>query len=120
MNPRYFKDQICEELDGACDYLKKAIDTMAAHEEWSEHFNKMAGMEQEHATTLYKMFMEMYAASQGKDAYMTQMRDGIMDCFSTKMRKIEDLKITYDMMQLNEHEEEVAHAPAYVRTINPQ
>lgn len=33
MNPRYFKDQICEELDGACDYLKKAIDTMAAHEE---------------------------------------------------------------------------------------
>lgn len=99
MNPKYFKDQICDELDGACDYLKKSIDCAKAHPEWSKHFHSMAEMEEGHATTLYKMFMEMYADSQGKDVYMTQMRDGIMDCFSSKMRKIEDLKATYGIME---------------------
>lgn len=59
----------------------------------------MAEMEQGHATSLYKMFMELYTESEGKDAYMTQMRDSIMECFSTKMRKIEDLKATHDIME---------------------
>lgn len=112
MSPRYFKDQICDELDGACDYLKKAIDTVATNEDWAEHFSSMADMEQEHATTLYKMFMEMYSASQGKDSYMTQMRDGIMDCFSTKMRKIEDLRTTYNMMDYDDKQEVRIYTPA--------
>ena len=104
MNPKYFRDQICEELEGACNYLKKAIDTIAANPVWSEHFKKMSEMEQEHATTLYKMFMEMYTKSQGKDTYMTTMRDSIMECFSLRMRKIEDYKTTYDMMEYNGRE----------------
>lgn len=109
MNPKYFKDQICEELEGACDYLKKAMDTSTAHPEWSEHFKNMAEMEQQHATTLYKMFMEMYTETQGKDAYMSAIRDSIMDCFSLRMRKIEDLKSAYDIL-----EEEYSHAPSYI------
>lgn len=100
MNPKYFRDQICEELEGACDYLKKAIDTLSEHPDWSEHFTRMAEMEQQHATTLYKMFIELYAKSQGKDAYLSALRDSIMDCFSTRMRKIEDYKTTYDMMEV--------------------
>lgn len=118
MTARYFKDQICEELDGACDYLKKALDSFVQHPEWAEHFRDMADMEQEHATTLYKMFMEMYAKSQGKDSYMTSVRDSIMDCFSTKMRKIEDLKSTYEICEtsaeVEEMQKEYAHAPGYV------
>lgn len=98
MNARWFKDEICEELEGACEYLKCAIDTMKSRPEWSEHFRKMADMEQEHATWLYKMFVEMYAESQGEDRYMTGMRDEIMDCFSKHMKTIEDYKTTYDMM----------------------
>lgn len=98
MHPRYFKNQICEELEGAADYLKHAIDTMKSNPEWSEKFRKMADMEQHHATCLYKMFVEMYTESQGKDEYMTSMRDAIMDCFSKQMRQIEDYKTTYDMM----------------------
>lgn len=115
MNPRYFKDQICEELDGACDYLKKSLDSFVQYPDWAKQFKDMADMEQEHATTLYKMFMEMYAKSQGKDAYLTQLRDNIMDCFSTKMRKIEDLKSTYSICENSaELEKEYAHAPNYI------
>lgn len=99
MTARDFKEQICEELDGACNYLKKAIDYSASRPNWSSCFESMAEMEQGHATSLYKMFMELYTESEGKDAYMTQMRDAIMECFSTKMRKIEDLKSTYDIMK---------------------
>ena len=98
MHPKYFKDQICEELEGASCYLKKAIDMMKSHPEWADKFKTMSEAEQHHATELYKMFMELYAESQGKDAYMTTMRDSIMDCFSQQMRKIEDYKTTYDMM----------------------
>ena len=99
MTARDFKEQICEELDGACNYLKKSIDYYATRPVWAHCFMRMADMEQGHATTLYKMFMELYTESEGKDAYMTQMRDAIMECFSTKMRKIEDLKSTYDIMK---------------------
>ena len=67
----------------------------------------MSEAEQHHATNLYKMFMEMYAESQGQDPYMTAMRDGIMDCFSSSMRKIEDLRTTLDMMMHKEKRENI-------------
>ena len=104
MNPRYFKEQICEELDGASCYLKKAIDCHKSNPEWIDKFVEMAEAEQHHATTLYKMFIEMYAETNGEDSHMSALRDSIMDCFSTKMRKIEDLKTTLSMMT---HEEKV-------------
>lgn len=95
---KYFKDQICDELKGAVCYLKKAIDWIKTRPEWAEKFYTMAEAEEKHATELYKMFMQMYSESQGTDTYMTQMRDMIMDCFSTEMRKIEDCKATYSIM----------------------
>mgnify|MGYP002525607692 CR=1 FL=1 len=98
MNAKWFKDHICDELKGAECYLKQSIDTMKSYPEWSETFYKMADMEQDHATNLYKMFMDMYTDTEGTDPYMKTMRDCIMDCFSTSMRKIEDYKVTYDMM----------------------
>ena len=97
-NPRYFKEKICEELEGAAHYWKKAIDCMKHEPTWSHTFTEMAEGEQEHATDLYKMFMEMYTSDSKKDQFMEAMRDGIMECFSKSMRKIEDLKATYQMM----------------------
>ena len=115
MNPKYFKDQICEELEGASCYLQKAIDTMKSHPEWSGKFKSMSEAEQNHATELYKMFMGLYAESQGKDAYMTSMRDAIMECFSKQMRKIEDYRTTYDMMMYQGESKEVM--PSYERSV---
>lgn len=46
MPARDFKEQICEELDGACDYLKKDIDYSVSRPNWSSCFESMAEMEQ--------------------------------------------------------------------------
>ena len=102
MNAKWFKDHICEELEGAVCYLKEAIDTMKSYPEWSDKFMMMAEAEQSHATNLYKMFMDMYTDTEGTDPYMKTMRDAIMNCFSTSMRKIEDYKTTYEMMMKQE------------------
>ena len=107
MSPKYFKDQICDELYGAVCYLKKAIDCAQAHPAWSKKFRDMAEAEQGHATELYKMFMEMYAESQGKDAFMTQMRDAIIECFSSDMRQIENYKTTYSMMNVGSNQQSI-------------
>lgn len=113
-NPRYFKDKICEELEGASHYLKKAIDMVKTHPEWAKTFRYMAEGEQEHATDLYKMFMELYTSTDEKDKYMESLRDAIMDCFSIHMRKIEDCKATLDMMMHQEDAEPVKSIEAPV------
>lgn len=98
MNANYFKDEICEELDGASDYMRKAIDCFKMHPEWSSTFVAMSEQEQKHAANLYKMFMELYSESEGKDPHMSSMRERIMECFSNSMRKIEDLKASYGII----------------------
>lgn len=98
MNAKYFKEQICEELEGACDYLKKAIDCMKHYPEWSKKFKSMSDAEEHHATELYKMFMDWYTNEENQDSHAQAMREGIMNCFSEYMRKLEDHRITYDMM----------------------
>ena len=105
-NPKYFKEKICEELEDASHYLKKAIDCVKTHPEWAKTFRHMADGEQEHATDLYRMFMELYTSTDKKDQFMELLRDAIMDCFSTHMRKIEDCKATLDMMMNQEYKEE--------------
>ena len=102
MTAKWFKDQICEELEGASCYLKDAIDTMKSHPEWSEKFYHMSEAEQHHATELYEMFMDMYTSADPIDQYMKTMRDCIMECFSKSMQKIEDYKTTYGMMAKQE------------------
>lgn len=98
LTAKWFKDHICEELEGATCYLKQAIDTMKSYPEWSKKFYSMSEAEQGHATELYKMFIDMYTDTEGMDPYMTSMRDAVMGCFSKEMRSIEDYKVTYDMM----------------------
>ena len=99
MSPRYFKEHICEELEDASHYLIKAIDCMSHHPEWSKTFIKLSNDEETHATDLYRMFMEMYTTTENRDRMLESMRDGIMKCFSDNMRRIEDLKATYGLME---------------------
>lgn len=108
MQARWFKTQICEELEGACGYWKCAIEAIKRHPAWADTFVKMADQEQEHATDLYKMFMDMYTDEPEPDNYLKLSMEGIMECFSKYMKKIEDHKITYEMMykQAEKAEEE--------------
>ena len=55
MDVNYFKEHIREELDGARDYIEKAIESKISHPTWVGQFVKMADMEADHAGALMKM-----------------------------------------------------------------
>lgn len=51
----YFKEHIKEELDGAKDYIEKAIEAKINHPAWVHTFVAMADTEAEHAGHLMRM-----------------------------------------------------------------
>ena len=58
MTLKYFQEQIKEELDGAREYIDKAIEVKPKHRSWSVMFAKMADMEADHAENLMFMLEE--------------------------------------------------------------
>lgn len=55
----YLKDHIMEELEGAKDYMSKAIELKERYPAWGQKFYKMAEMEVEHANCMNKIFISM-------------------------------------------------------------
>lgn len=92
MDARYFKDHICEELDGACDYIKKAIELKAMDANMSKIFVEMSAAELNHATQLYKMFGEYYAKVTGaykeEPVYLVEIKNFLGEKFPEKSAKI--------------------------------
>lgn len=55
LDMNYFKEHIKEELDGARDYIEKAVEAKINHPAWVHIFVSMADTEAEHAGNLMKM-----------------------------------------------------------------
>ena len=66
MDIKYFKEQIHEELEGAKQYIEKAIEAKIDRPAWSRTFALMADAEAEHAGNLMKM-MECYIRDMKKN-----------------------------------------------------
>lgn len=79
MNIWYFKEQIPDELHGAKDYIKRAIEIRAMHAPWAKELVEMSAAELDHATRLYKMFQEYYAKM--KQEYPKKMPDYIEEAY---------------------------------------
>lgn len=56
----YYNSQIKEELDGAADYIKRAINCKKKHPEWADLYAKMSDMELGHASNLIAIFEDDY------------------------------------------------------------
>lgn len=69
MNAEYFKEQMCDELEGAKCYAKKAIEIKAMNADWGKMFLEMSAAELDHATKLWKMFDQYYKII--SDSYKT-------------------------------------------------
>lgn len=95
---KFLKDRVSEELDGSLQYLKKALDIMPTNTERAELLKNIAIDKQKHATELYRMFMQYFSEECFEDPYSISIRDSLMDIFSDKMRKVEDIKVTYSLM----------------------
>ena len=102
MNPKYFKDKILVELNESCEYMKKAIDSMKSHPKWSSAFNVMSEERYAHAEQMYRMFMELYVASDDHETYLNSIRDAIVETFASKTRLIDGYRATYDLIKGSE------------------
>jgi len=89
----YLKDHIVEEVDGAMDYMTKAVE----HKGTSEGciFKKMADMELEHANALSKMFKEQKKPSDMTDVDYANTQKTVLDKYINVMTKIEAMKKIY-------------------------
>lgn len=96
MNSEYFKTQILEELDGACDYITKAIEIKPMQADWSKKLYDMSIQETNHAMHLYGMFHD-YIEIQKKaypvlPDYIQKNWDCVVSCYADKIAKIKQLQ----------------------------
>ena len=89
----YLKEHIVEELDGALDYMSKAIENRST--KWGCKFYDMAEMEIEHANCMLKMFNATEKSPKTTDAEYTAMYKEVLEAYSTVMGKYENLKKLY-------------------------
>lgn len=98
MNLDYFKESIFDELCGAEDYIKNAIEIKPMNPSWSKTLVEMSSAELSHAANLFKMYQEYYKLL--TDSYkevpmaMKEFNKDIIDRYtemSAKVRHIHDL-----------------------------
>lgn len=60
MNQVYLKEHLCDELDGAKEYIQRAIEIKAMDPTWGKMLYEMSMEELSHATNFYKMSQDYY------------------------------------------------------------
>ena len=89
----YLKKHILEEIDGAIDYMMKAIEHKGTT--MGSKFYKMAEMEVEHANCLTHMFNATEKPQDVTDASYAAMHKEVMEKYASSMGKLEILKRLY-------------------------
>lgn len=89
----YLRMHIIEEIDGAIDYMEKAV----AHRgtECGSTFYRLAQAESEHANTMYAMFSKTVKSEDIPDKQYSEMLKSILDKYLTGMARFEALKKLY-------------------------
>lgn len=108
MSPKYFKEQIEEELHGAKCYIKKAMEVKASHPSWSTTFESMSKAELGHATNLYKMLMN-YDSSEYSDSYVSSVKNYVTELYTHCTDELDKL---YDAYGLIKNETTTASKPS--------
>lgn len=91
----YLKDHIHEEIEGAIDYMTKALELKTSHPALSAKFVKMSDMEAEHANCLTKMFNSIEKPDTVTDKEFATMMKSIISDYTESMGKIESMKKLY-------------------------
>ena len=88
----YLSKHIHEEIEGAMDYLTKALEWKSKNKEIASKFYKMGEMEVEHANCMTKMFNAMEKPEELSDSAFSVMQKSIIDDYAQSMSKIEHMK----------------------------
>ena len=98
MNIEYFKEQLEDELCGAKDYIKRAIETKATNLTWAKQFAEMSSAELNHATVIYNIFNDYYKTVTSSyteiPKYLSENKDEITEMYTDCVPKI---KIMHEM-----------------------
>ena len=89
----YLKDHILEEVDGAMDYMKKAIEHKGTPDGCT--FRKMSEMELEHANALTRMFKDQTKPEDMTDEEYGNTQKMVLDKYIDAMAKYEAMKKIY-------------------------
>lgn len=89
----YLKDHILEEIEGAMDYMSKAIEHKK--DPCGEKFYAMSGMEIEHANAMLKMFNATEKPKTITEAEYSTMQKAILDAYSNNMTKYNEMRKLY-------------------------
>ena len=90
---KYLKTHIIEELDGAVDYMKKAVENKG--HQCGETFRQMSQMELEHANSLLRMFRQQEKPKTVLDAEYAELQKAVLGAYTDKMSEIEALRKMY-------------------------
>jgi len=93
--PEYLVDHITEELEGANDYMAKALEWKGKDPTISKKFYKMAETEVEHANCLTKMFTSMKQSKDISEEEYNKMYKEILRAYEDEMNKLESAKKLY-------------------------
>lgn len=91
----YLKDHIKEEIEGAKDYMTKAMSLKNSNPDMSWTFYHMAQAELEHANCLTKMISKIGKPESMTDAEHSTILKEVINAYSTSMGEIEHMKKLY-------------------------
>ena len=100
MDMKFYKEHLEDELDGAIQYIKWAIELKGSKSQWSKTFAEMSSAEVKHAEAIYKMYEEHYesiaSAYKTIPRYVEDIHDCIEDMYDERMAKIKEMHEMYN------------------------
>lgn len=93
---KYLKDHIIEEIDGAMDYMTKAIELKGNPNSCT--FKRMSEMELEHANAMVLMFKKTDKPDDMTDAEYASTQKAVLDKYIEAMAKYEAMKKLYTQL----------------------
>lgn len=98
MDILYYNNQIRDELDGACDYIQRAITCKDTNSDRASTFAKMSEMELDHASKLLDMFKEDYSKEDTSDSIYPQIKQLLLNMYAEYYAKVTHMQELYKEM----------------------
>lgn len=99
MDLEYFEEHIREELEGAKDYIKRAIELKGMDANWSKTFYNMSLQETDHARQLFKLYEEYVKIIndnlKSKPEYVIDSMECMIDDYSSMMSELSVMQNIY-------------------------
>ena len=100
MDQEYLKDCMCEELDGAKEYIQRAIEIKAMDASWGKRFYEMSTQELNHAQYFFDMSKDYYekvtSAFKEPPEYMEDCMDESVRIFTERYAQIKIMQGMYN------------------------